>query len=172
MSQSDIPADGERRPSRQGWALVGAQAVLFLAVPVAALLPALGSPLWASLPLSIGLIVLGAAGLLAASRHLGRALTPLPQPNGQGLAAHGLYRWVRHPIYTSVLVICLGAAVGAGKLQVYAVVLALVVFFAFKARLEERYLLRAYEGYAAYAATTGRFVPGVGRLAAVVPRRD
>lgn len=147
---------------------MGAQAVLFVAMPVAALLPAMGPALWASLPLSIVLIVVGAAGLLAASRHLGRALTPLPQPNGQGLAAHGLYRWVRHPIYTSVLVICLGAAVGAGKVQVYAVVLVLVGFFAFKARLEERYLLRTYEGYAAYAAVTGRFVPSLGRLR---PRR-
>jgi protein-S-isoprenylcysteine O-methyltransferase Ste14 len=42
--------------------------------------------------------------------------------------------------------------------------IALIVLFAVKARFEERLLLAAYPGYAAYAARVGRFVPGVGKL--------
>jgi protein-S-isoprenylcysteine O-methyltransferase Ste14 len=44
------------------------------------------------------------------------------------------------------------------------VTLLLAVFFAVKARMEEKYLLRTYAGYAEYAARVGRFLPGLGRL--------
>lgn len=143
--------------------MVAVQAVLFLLVVVAALIPAIGPAVWSSLWLSILLILLGAAGMLWSGRDLGSALTPLPIPNGQGLAAKGIYRFARHPMYTSILVICLGVAVGAGKIQVYVVVCALALFFEAKTRSEERYLVTAYDGYAEYAARTGKFVPGIGR---------
>jgi protein-S-isoprenylcysteine O-methyltransferase Ste14 len=148
----------------RAWALVGVQGVLFAMVVIAALAPALGPALWAPLPLALALIVAGSIGVIASARDLGSALTPLPIPNGKGMAAKGLYHWARHPMYSSLVVICLGVAVGAGKVQTYVVVVLLAAFFMLKARTEERYLLTAYEGYPHYAAVTGRFVPGIGRL--------
>lgn len=145
------------------WVLVGIQALLFLLVVVAALMPAIGPALWSSLVVSIALILVGAAGMFWSGRDLGSALTPLPIPNGKGLVAKGVYRLARHPMYTAILVICLGVAVGVGKVQVYVVVAALAVFFEAKTRAEESYLLRAYEGYAGYAADTGKFVPGIAK---------
>ena len=47
--------------------------------------------------------------------------------------------------------------------MVWGLVVTLAVFFEAKTRLEERFLIDAYDGYASYAARTGKFVPGVGR---------
>ena len=156
-----MTTDADRAKAR-GRAFVVVQGLLFLAVAVLALLP--GPTLFTSLYLGLALVVLGGAGVIWSGRDLGRALTPNPVPNGEGLVARGLYRVARHPMYSCLVLICLGVAVGSGALWCYVAVVALAVFFGVKARFEERYLLGAYPGYAAYAAATGRFVPVVGRL--------
>ena len=145
------------------WGLVAVQALLFLAVAVTALLPAWGPMLWQSLWAGLALVLVGSAGVLVSGRELGGSLTPSPVPNRHGLAAVGLYRWVRHPMYSALVVICLGVAVGSGKWLTYAAVVALAAFFEVKTRVEESYLMEAYDGYAEYAARTGKFVPGVAR---------
>jgi protein-S-isoprenylcysteine O-methyltransferase Ste14 len=145
--------------------MVAVQAALFVLVAVAALTPPWGGARWSSsLALGLVLVVAGSIGVGFAGRDLGRALTPLPIPNGQGLVARGLYRWARHPMYSSLVVICAGVAVASGNPQSWFAVAALGVFFAIKARMEERYLLRTYAGYAEYAGRVGRFMPGLGRL--------
>ena len=146
----------------RGWLLVAAQGLMFGLVAVTAFLP--GPTLFVSLFLGLALVVAGAVVVLVTRASLGRSLTPLPQPNGAGMVSGGLYRWVRHPMYAGLVVICLGVAVGTGGLWCYVAVVLLAAFFAFKAREEERFLVGAYEGYAAYGAQVGRFVPGVGRL--------
>ncbi len=104
------------------WALVALQVVLFLAVVGGALATRVGPRIPSSWPGASILIALGAALLFWASANLGRALTPLPLPNGAGLTARGAYRWIRHPIYTAVLLTCLGIAVGAGTTLAYVAV--------------------------------------------------
>lgn len=143
--------------------MVALQGFLFLLVVIAALTPTIGPAIWDSLWLSIVLVLLGAVGMFLSGRDLGSALTPLPVPNGKGLAAKGIYAYARHPMYTAILLICLGVAVGAGKIQTYVVVLALVVFFEVKTRSEEKYLVKVYDGYAEYASRTGKFLPGLGK---------
>ena len=144
-----------------GWFLVAAQAVLFVAV---ALWPSSWGPTaphareWGGI-----LFLVGGVGALLSALFLGRALTPIPQPNGTGLKARGVYRWVRHPMYTSVLVACVGIAVSRGSTVVWLLVLILALFFEVKTRLEERFLIEEYDGYASYAARTGKFIPGLGR---------
>src|SRR5665647_312776 len=96
------------------WGLVALQGLLFLCVGAGALATSVGPRLSSSLWAGIGAVALGAAVLLWAARNLGSGLTPLPLPNGAGLTAHGAYRWVRHPIYTGVMLACLGVAIGAG----------------------------------------------------------
>jgi protein-S-isoprenylcysteine O-methyltransferase Ste14 len=138
------------------------QGLLFAAVAVTALLP--GPTLWQSPVLGVSLVVLGVVGVMWSGRFLGKSLTPLPEPNGAGLVAAGPYRWVRHPMYASLVVLGVGVAVATGALWCFVAVVLLVALFAAKARYEERYLVRAYDGYAEYGGRVGRFVPGVGRL--------
>ncbi|MGC4174719.1 methyltransferase family protein [Demequina sp.] len=148
-----------------GRVLVGVQGLLFLAVAVTAFVP--GPTLFASLILGLALVVAGSVVVVWTGRVLGRSLTPLPEPNGAGMVAAGPYRWARHPMYSALVVICLGVAVGVGVVWCYLAVACLCVFFAVKARVEEGYLLGAYPGYGAYGARVGRFVPGLGRLSTV-----
>ncbi|WNM23482.1 1-acyl-sn-glycerol-3-phosphate acyltransferase [Demequina capsici] len=149
------------RQARIDWALVATQALLFLGV---GFWPPQWSPDVPDAPIpGLAVVVLGSVLLAVSGLHLGRALTPLPTPNGTGLVAKGLYRWMRHPVYTGVVTICAGVAVARGEAVVWALVLVLMVFFELKTRLEESYLRGAYEGYEEYASRTGKFVPFLGR---------
>jgi protein-S-isoprenylcysteine O-methyltransferase Ste14 len=96
---------------------------------------------------------------------LGSSLTANPVPLAKGtLKTGGLYGAVRHPIYSGILLAAVSFSATSGSLWSLIGTIALIVLFAVKARFEERLLLAAYPGYAAYAARVGRFVPGVGKL--------
>jgi protein-S-isoprenylcysteine O-methyltransferase Ste14 len=82
----------------------------------------------------------------------------VPSASGH-LTTDGLYRNVRHPIYSGVLLVTVGLVLRSGSVAGVAVGVALVVFFVVKARWEETRLNRRYPEYAAYAARTTRFVP-------------
>lgn len=137
------------------------QGVLFVAIACAPASWGPGVPrLWQA---GLALFALGALGSLASVVNLGRGLTPLPEPNGSGMTARGLYRRMRHPMYTSVVVTLVGVAAWRGAFASWLLVGVLALFFEFKTRREERFLLAAYPGYAGYAARTGKFIPGVGK---------
>lgn len=102
----------------------------------------------------------GFAIIIVASLSLGRSLTPTPVPVNYGaLKTDGLYRFVRHPIYTGVLAIVVGLTLRSGSWIALVVAAVTVVFFTVKARWEEGQLMERYSGYAEYAAQTPRFVP-------------
>ena len=102
----------------------------------------------------------GFAIIIVASLSLGRSLTPTPVPVNYGaLKTGGLYRFVRHPIYTGVLAIVVGLTLRSGSWISLVVAAVTVVFFTVKARWEEGQLMERYSGYAHYAAKTPRFVP-------------
>ncbi len=139
--------DKRNRSLALGWLLFAIQGVLFLAV---VFWPSSWGPaVSAARELGGALFLLGGVGGVASALFLGRALTPIPQPNGAGLSARGVYRWIRHPMYTSILVLCVGVAAARGAVTVWVLVATLAVFFEAKTRLEERYLIEAYDGYAA-----------------------
>lgn len=106
-----------------------------------------------------GLIIVGAAFGVWASRELGRALTPFPKPRPVGLVTTGPFAVVRHPIYLGFL----GVFVGYGLLTsvlALALTAALGVLWVGKTRVEERLLDAVYPDYAAYRARTRwRIVP-------------
>lgn len=142
-----------------GWAFVALQVLLLVML---VLLP--GRNDWPT-PAAIEavgliLIVAGAALILVAATHLGRSLTPTPVPVADGqLSTDGLYKFMRHPIYTGVLTIVAGLAIRSGSLITLAIAGVTVVFFNQKATWEERQLADHYPDYADYAARTPRFVP-------------
>jgi protein-S-isoprenylcysteine O-methyltransferase Ste14 len=125
------------------------------------LVPRRGSPApgWLLAVAALAALVGGAVVLLGAA-SLGRGLTAAPLPNAHArLRTDGLYRLVRHPIYSGVL-LCAGAYTAAvGGPATLVVLVLLVVHLNVKARWEERRLTRRFLGYPAYAARTPRFVP-------------
>lgn len=79
------------------------------------------------------------------------------------LVGTGLYRWIRHPIYTGILLAMVGTAMIAGNLRAcLAVVLALATLY-FKARREERFLREEFgTRFEEHSRRTGMFLPRLG----------
>lgn len=82
------------------------------------------------------------------------------------LVTHGLFRRIRNPIFTGMAAVTVG-----GGLMVPSVVAATAVLLALTSVqiqvrvVEEPYLRRVHgRPYERYAATAGRFLPGIGRL--------
>jgi len=162
------PDDGATDPSgrrdrRTAWALVAAQFALLAAVLV---LPA--GHLW-RLPAALTVLcaalgVVGVVVMVAGGTALGRGLTAAPLPNGHAqLRTTGLYRYVRHPIYSGLLLLAVARTATSGSAWVVAACVALIALLRAKARWEERHLRHRFPGYAEYADRTPRFVPRVGR---------
>lgn len=116
---------------------------------------------WVSL-LGLGLLIGGACVGVAGVAKLGAALTPLPYPaSGAVLRETGVYRFVRHPMYSGVIVAALGwALIRQGWLNL-GYVLAGWAFLEVKVRREEQWLLERFPEYAAYRHRVRKFIPFV-----------
>ena len=79
------------------------------------------------------------------------------------LVTHGVYRRVRHPMYTAFLMYGIGQAlVVANWVAGPAYLIAMAVLFAFRIRAEERMMLDTFGNeYSAYRARTKRLLPGI-----------
>ena len=150
--------------SWQAWSLVAIQfafLALLILLPGGFLYPVGSTLTVASMVLVGGGILLG----MIAGARLGGSLTPSPIPRASGqLATSGVYRLVRHPIYSALLLIGLGLAIRGASLWHGLVLAGLIVLLQLKARAEEAMLLKKFQGYASYAARVGRFFPGVGMI--------
>ena len=77
------------------------------------------------------------------------------------LLTSGLFRRMRHPIYTGLLLIGYGLGVGSGPVPHLFFAIALHVVLFNKAALEEKLLAEKFPEYPSYAARAGRFFPRV-----------
>jgi protein-S-isoprenylcysteine O-methyltransferase Ste14 len=105
----------------------------------------------------------GVAVAIWARRTLGTNWSANPAiKEGHQLVEAGPYRWVRHPIYTGVLLAVLGSALGGGRLIHAAILLAVAISFWFKLRVEEKLMLQQFpEAYPEYMRRTKALVPGL-----------
>lgn len=107
-----------------------------------------------------------AAGLLFsiwARVHLGRNWSAtVTLKEGHELIRSGPYRWVRHPIYTGLLLAFAGSAIALGEWRgLLAVLIAFVALWR-KLRLEERWLSEAFGAdYERYRAEVAALIPFV-----------
>jgi protein-S-isoprenylcysteine O-methyltransferase Ste14 len=142
-----------------GWALVGTQFGV-----IAALIVFPGGDLWQR-TLVTGVVagVLIVAGVVVAvlgGVRLGRSLTPVPRPKDDGvLVTTGIYSWVRHPIYTGVLLAGLGLLVWGASIAHLVGWAMLWAVLNVKASIEEKMLSERYGEYGSYAEVTGRLLP-------------
>jgi protein-S-isoprenylcysteine O-methyltransferase Ste14 len=154
------PSTAERRSA---FLLVLAQGILL------ALMAAL--PRRAHWPVSravrrVGYLGMAAGGCVAAAgaASLDRGLTALPLPNDRAeLRTGGLYRWVRHPIYSGLLIGAAARAATSGNSWALVTFVALAGLLTGKTSFEERHLRARFPGYAGYAARTPRLIPRLRR---------
>jgi protein-S-isoprenylcysteine O-methyltransferase Ste14 len=144
---------------RWGPLLVAAQFGL-----LAALAGAIALAGWPALPFGAALCAVAGALLgswaLTANRPGNFNIRPLPRAQGQ-LVTAGPYRWIRHPMYSALLLVAAAgvAWVPSGPTLALWALLAGVLWL--KAGVEERALRACHPGYADYCRATRRFVPGL-----------
>lgn len=114
--------------------------------------------------LGVTLVLIGIIGILLAAANLQRSFTAMPIPKADGkMTRQGLYRFARHPMYTSLLLLSFGIALYSGNLYKYLLVGSLFVLLYFKSAYEENFLLEKYPDYSDYAKRTPRFLPRLRR---------
>ena len=99
------------------------------------------------------------AWAISANRPGNFNIRPEPKEGGR-LVTAGPYRWIRHPMYLAVLV-TMAAFVAAGDAAQAVLWLLLAGVLAAKAVREERGLVLAHPGYAAYRERTRAILPFV-----------
>lgn len=113
---------------------------------------------------AVGLVLfgLGLAFAVWARIHIGRNWgTPMTEKNEPELVTSGPYRLVRHPIYSGIILACVGTAVGLSWLWLVAVGLA-GTYFIYSATVEGRFLGETFpDEYPAYKGSTKMLVPYV-----------
>lgn len=87
-------------------------------------------------------------------------ITPMVAEGGT-LVIDGPYRWIRHPMYTSVLLAAVGAVVLDPTVVRITCSILLPPVLYFKLTVEETFLREAYPEYDSYAVRTKRLIPGV-----------
>lgn len=148
---------GKQNP--MGTLLVALQfALLFVLATLAAPNVLHGDIPAAALMLALASVAL-AAWTLVHNRPGNFNIRPAPKAHGR-LVTTGPYRWVRHPMYTSVL---LGAAALAWTSSLpaagWASWSALAAVLLLKSTLEERWMREKHPDYAAYTQRSKRFLP-------------
>lgn len=109
----------------------------------------------------IALVTLGILFSLSAVSAMGKSWRMGIDREAPGaLVTTGLFRLVRHPIYSGMLLVTLGMVLVTADLFSIAAATAAWIGIPMQARLEEEFLLSLYpEEYGAYRARTGRFWP-------------
>lgn len=110
-------------------------------------------------PLPMALQLVGVVGIVFSLGALGRCFGLSPAL--RGVVTHGLYHWVRHPLYAAELVYFLGVVVATPTPANLGIWVALALIQWRRAQNEER-CLSADAGYRDYLASVRyRFVPGL-----------
>lgn len=91
----------------------------------------------------------------------GRSFHAAASPTEGGLVTTGPYRFVRHPIYTAVVLFSFAGAFAHLSLLSAGLALLILLGVVVRMLLEERLLLARYPEYADYAARTKRMLPWI-----------
>ncbi|MDH3504799.1 MAG: isoprenylcysteine carboxylmethyltransferase family protein [Nitrospirota bacterium] len=143
-------------PSPLSLTLVGVQFVL---IGMLAFTGPLWPPGWSIRGIGI---VGGVVGLWALQVMGLRQVKVFPEVPGQGkLIVLGPYRWIRHPMYTSVLLVTLAWTLGSPLPYRILLWVGLVMTLSVKLRYEERLLMERFPDYEAYQRQTKRLIPFV-----------
>ncbi|NTU92982.1 MAG: isoprenylcysteine carboxylmethyltransferase family protein [Chlorobiaceae bacterium] len=98
----------------------------------------------------------GVGGFLAIRNFL----TPLPYPvDDNQLVSSGVYRLVRHPLYTSILLALAGWTIFALSIIHLLITAGTFIFFNHKASIEEAWLTERHPDYPGYVQRVGKFFP-------------
>ena len=108
----------------------------------------------------MAVFVTGVAVIVAGFVTLEKNLSAFPTPKRSSrLVQSGIYKSIRHPIYTGILFMASGLAFYSECTWRFIVFLSLLILFRFKAAYEEKLLTQRFSGYTEYKKTSGMFLP-------------
>lgn len=140
-------------------AYVGLQLTLFLSFLLDISFLSFRLPVWIDY-LLLPLILIGGGVVLLALLQLKTNLSIFPTPlRGSELITHGLFKYVRHPIYSGILLSAFSLALYLGSGYKLLIAFLLLILFYFKSRYEEKLLLQKFPEYKEYMKCSGRFLP-------------
>ena len=97
------------------------------------------------------LIIISSTVVLIAIKDLGSNLSPFPRPMVKGnLVTSGIYRFMRHPMYYSLILISFGFFITKLSFYHLCLTVSLALIIKFKIILEEKYLNKKYKNYFLY----------------------
>jgi protein-S-isoprenylcysteine O-methyltransferase Ste14 len=124
---------------------------------------------WSAMPMIVRAI--GTAAVVAAiaviwwcgaANHFLAASSRIQSERGQTVVQHGPYRFVRHPLYASRIVLITGAALTLGSWIALLPAALNALLLALRTSSEDRLLTTELSGYREYAKhVPGRLVPGL-----------
>ncbi|MBS1593231.1 MAG: isoprenylcysteine carboxylmethyltransferase family protein [Bacteroidetes bacterium] len=110
----------------------------------------------------LALAIAGVIIIALSIAKLRRSLSAFPTPTHTAMLIDtGVYRYMRHPIYTGILAMALGWGLYSECTLRLLVFGSLLILFYFKASYEESLLSQKFSGYAAYRRRSGMFLPGL-----------
>lgn len=109
----------------------------------------------------VALTALGIGLAIWARLYIGQNWSSAPSVKiGHELVDTGPYTWVRHPIYSGLLVATVGTALARGQVRGVLAFLLLWPAFLLKSRIEERFMLKTFGSqYDEYSRSTGALIP-------------
>lgn len=122
---------------------------------------AFSGPLWAQQPVWLLMEIAGIAlgGWAIVAMRIGNFhILPDVLPNGK-FVVRGPYRYIRHPMYSALLLATLVLVLDHPTFSRCAAWGALLATLVFKMNYEEELLCRRFEAYAQYRAQTKRLLP-------------
>ena len=105
------------------------------------------------------LIAVALAVLVFAFFALRPSLTVRPEPKNGPFITHGIYRWIRHPMYTAVIALGVAMYLRHSSVATMALLLALMWVMYSKATYEDGFLARKWPQAKDYQKRTGAFFP-------------
>lgn len=87
-----------------------------------------------------------------------RIVMPKPMDDAK-LVTTGIFRTVRHPIYSGLIMIGYGIGIGNGPVPQLFFAIGLHAVLRYKSELEEKFLSEKFAEYSDYIARTNRFFP-------------
>ncbi len=114
----------------------------------------------AAATLGVIMCVAGVALAVWARVYIGRNWgMPMSLREGHELVTSGPYAYIRHPIYSGILLLTVGSAIAAGPMWLALFVVCLV-YFVYAARTEERDMTKQFpDAYPAYQRRTKMLIP-------------
>ncbi|HEY6456772.1 MAG TPA: isoprenylcysteine carboxylmethyltransferase family protein [Steroidobacteraceae bacterium] len=148
----------------------GLRLSIFVIVVIAIRTPELRHALRSAQAYEAGRTLMGVAGAVLAALGVGLAIVariqlgrnwgmPTSRKENPELVTSGPYAFIRHPIYSGMLIAMLGSTLGESVLWVLPLVL-FGIYFAFSARREEKLMMEEFpEAYPAYMRRTKMLLP-------------